>query len=311
MPKTQTNNRNWQQDLARNLARYYRDKGYAASLRYPWVLARRADWHKNIIVPEVWRYIEKQRRERRKKRVSMALLRWLHHGFSSQAFLFNLLGPLIIDEQWQILDEIIREAGIKLATGITNADFELEDREVFNELRGQPTSVDLCLYAGDEEKVFAEFKFTEKTFGWCSIFNSGGCDGKNPANDFDLCYLHHTGKKYWLLMKKHRLLTEQIKKSLQCPFATLYQLYRLILFALEKKGHFLLLYDERNPCYLVKQDDINRGLFNVVYESLPPGARRKCHALPVQRILPILKKHSELEWTAELEKKYFQRQGKA
>ena len=85
----------------------------------------------------------------------MALHRWLHHGFSSQAFLFNLLGPLIVNERWPILDEIIREAGIKLATGITNADFEIEDREVFNELRGQPTSVDLCLYTGDEEKVLA------------------------------------------------------------------------------------------------------------------------------------------------------------
>ena len=111
-------------------------------------------------------------------------------------------------------------------------------------------------------------------------------------------------------MKRHGLLTKQIKRAFQCPFATLYQLYRLILFALEKNGHFLLLYDERNPCYLVAQGNTRRGLFNVVYESLPPGVRRKCHALPVQRILPILKQHSELEWTGELERKYFQRQGK-
>jgi len=309
MSKTNNNNRNWQQALARNIAGYYKEKGYATSLRYPWVLARRADWHKNIIVPEVWRYIEQQRRERRRKKVSMALHRWLHHGFSSQAFLFNLLGPLIVNEQWHILDEIVREAGIKLVGQISGADFELEDREVFNEARGQPTSVDLCLYTNNEEKVFTEFKFTEKTFGWCSIFNSGNCDGKNPANDFDLCYLHRTDKKYWLLMEKHGLLTEQLKMSLQCPFATLYQLYRIILFALEKNGHFLLLYDERNPCFLTEYDNNTRGLFNVVYEALPAAVREKCHALSVQSLLPILKKHKKLRWTSELEKKYFREYG--
>jgi len=153
--------------------------------------------------------------------------------------------------------------------------------------------------------VFIEFKFTEKNFGGCSVFNNGDCDGRNPAKDFSLCYLHHIGRLYWKKMKVHGLLTKQMKNDSQCPFATLYQLYRLILFALEEKGHFLLLYDDRNPSFLVERDNIKRGLFNLVYESLPSKVQDKCHVLSVQSILPILQKHPELDWTNELKGKYF------
>jgi len=296
----------WEMDLARNLSGYFKKMGYPVSQRYPFVLARRADWHKNIILARVWKYIEEERRQRRRNRAPFALHRWLHHGLSSQAFLFNLLGPLVVDKQWSIFDDILNQTGITLSSHITGATFELEDRKVFNERQGQPTSIDLCLWTGHVEKVFIEFKFTEKTFGGCSVFRSGDCDGINPSGDFDLCYLHRIDRKYWQLIKKHSLLTATVRNSFQCPFSELYQLYRLILFTLEKDCHFLLLYDERNPCFLVNSHNIKRGLFNLVYQSLPKYAQSRCHALSVQSILPILKKQSTLDWTNELEDKYFQ-----
>lgn len=300
----------WEEDLKRDLAKYFKDKKFKdekfpISSRHPYILAKHSDWHKNIILERVWQYIERQIEQRHKQQQSFALHNWIHHGLSSQAFLFNLLGPLAVDKQWNIFDEILHQAGIQLSASVTSAEFEVEDPEVFHEQQGQPTSVDLCLYAEAEEKVFIEFKFTEKNFGGCSVFNDGDCDGRNAANNFALCYLHHIRRKYWKLMEKHSLLTEQVKNDSQCPFSTLYQLYRLILFALEKNGHFLLIYDDRNPSFLVERDNIKRGLFNRVRESLPSKIQRGCHALSVQSILPILQQYPELDWTNELKEKYF------
>ncbi len=311
MTKTKNNTwpfphgKKWEVDLRRQLGEYFKSKKskdprFSISSRYSYILAKHSDWHQNIILDRVAQYFDKEITERH-----FALHKYAHHGLSSQAFLFNLLGPLVVDKKWHIFDEILRHAGIHLSANITNAKFELEDPEVFNEVKGQPTSIDLCLYTVDIEKIFIEFKFTEKNFGGCSVFNDGDCDGSNPANNFNLCYLHHIGRLYWQLMKNYKLLTKQIKNGFQCPFSTLYQIYRLILFALEKNGHFLLLYDDRNPSFLVERDDIRRGLFNRVYESLPHKVQNKCHVLSVQSILPILQKHHELDWTNELKEKYF------
>jgi len=300
----------WEEDLKRLLAKYFKDKKikdqrFPISSRHSYILAKYSDWHENIISERVWQYIEEQKKEHYENGQPFPLHKWIHHGLSSQAFLFNLLGPLIVDKQWQIFDEILRKAGIPLSSSVTSAEFEVEDREVFNEQQGQPTSIDICLYTIANENVFIEFKFTEKNFGGCSVFNDGDCDGRNPANDFGLCYLHHIGRKYWKLMKKHGLLSKQMRRDSQCPFSTLYQLYRLILFALEKNGYFLLIYDDRNPSFLVRRGNIKRGLFNLVYESLSNKIQAKCHALSVQSILPILQKHPELDWANELKGKYF------
>ncbi len=301
----------WEESLRKQLAEYFKNKKFKdakfpiSSPRHSYILARRSDWHKNIIVERVWKYIEEQKKECYEHRQPFPLHKWIHHGLSSQAFLFNLLGPLVIDKQWHIFDEILHQAGIQSSSSVTNAEFEVEDREVFNEQQGQPTSIDLCLYAGDKGKVFIEFKFTEKNFGGCSVFNDGDCDGRNPTNDFSLCYLHHIGRKYWKLMKEHGLLTKLMKRNSQCSFSTLYQLYRLILFALEKNGDFLLLYDERNPSFMVERDNIKRGLFNLVYDELPSKVQNRCHAFSLQSVLPILQRHSELDWTNELKEKYF------
>jgi len=297
----------WEEDLKRLLAKYFKDKGKPVLARQPYIIKKRSDndWHENIILEKVWQYIEEQKEQRHEKNQSFALHKYVHHGLSSQAFFFNLLGPLVVDKQWRILDEIIRQAGIQLSTNITNAKFEVEDRGVFNEQQTQPTSIDLCLYIEGIEKVFIEFKFTEKNFGGCSVFNGGDCDGSNPANDSALCYLQHIGRCYWELMQKHSLLTKQMKRDSQCPFSTLYQLYRLILVALEKEGHFLLIYDDRNPSFLVERDNLKRGLFNRVYQSLPKNIQTKCHTLSVESILPILQKHPELDWVNDLKEKYF------
>lgn len=296
----------WEEDLKRQLTKYFSNKKYQVYPAKGYILQDRSDWHKNIILDRISKYIEEQKEKCFKNNEPFPLHKWIHHGLSSQAFLFNLLGPLVVDKKWHIFDEILHQAGIKLLASIASAEFEVEDREALNELKGQPTSIDLCLYTKANESVFIEFKFTEKNFGGCSVFGDGDCDGRNPAENFNLCYLHKIEKRlYWELMKNHGLLTKKIKRSFQCPFTTLYQFYRLILFALEKKGHFLLLYDERNPSFLSERGSVKRGLFNLAYEELPHEAQHICRALSVQTILSVLKKYPELTWTSELGEKYF------
>ncbi len=146
----------WEADLRRQIAKYFEGKGKLVSERYPYIIEKRSDkdWHENIILERVWTYIEEQKKQHHAQKLSFALHKYDHHGLSSQGFLFNLLGPLVVDKQWHILDEIIHQAGIQLSTNITNAKFEVEDRGVFNEQQTQPTSIDLFLYTVYNENVF-------------------------------------------------------------------------------------------------------------------------------------------------------------
>ena len=82
---------------------------------------------------------------------------------------------------------------------------EYEDRSIFKEDQGQPTSIDLVITSPDDvPEIFIEAKFVEQEFGGCSVFQSGDCDGRNPAVNHELCYLHHIGRQYWSLMQQNQ-----------------------------------------------------------------------------------------------------------
>ncbi len=289
----------------RQVEAYFMQKGFPTSPERPYSLRTHSDWPFNIIVETVAHYISRLKKQRHEEGRSFALHNYVHHGLSSQAFSWNLLGPLIVDEQWHIIEELLTMAGVPFNGKITGAELELEDPTVFNEDRGQPTSVDMCFRSAPGDNIFVEFKYTEADFGGCSVFRDGDCDGLNPANDFALCYLHNIGRKYWTLAESYGLLSEKMRIDSLCSFATLYQAYRLVLFTLVKGGHFLLLYDERNPAFIMERNGIKRGLWVRVYESLPDSARDRCHALSVQSVLKVLESHKELDWLAELKVKYF------
>jgi len=298
----------WEKDLQRQLSEYFALKKYRVlSPSRSYILAKHDQWHDNIILPRVWEFVEEQKQERSERGETFALHKWVHHGLSSQALLSNLLGPLVVDRQWGVLDDVLRAASIPLSGQVTRAGLEVEDREVFHEWKGQPTSIDLALQTRDGDGVLVECKFTEKNFGGCSVFADGNCDGRNPASELDLCYLHHLGRRYWQLMEEHGLLSGRLREDTQCPLSTLYQLYRLILFALEKAGHFLLIYDERNPSFLAEGRGMKRGVYNRVYESLPKDVQQRCHAVSTQTILRVLDNHPELGWVAEFRDKYLGR----
>ena len=67
--------------------------------KMPYILAEWEDWHSNVILPEVAEYVKTERR----KRKGFPLHKYIHHGLSSQAMLFNLVGPLIVKDDLEPL----------------------------------------------------------------------------------------------------------------------------------------------------------------------------------------------------------------
>lgn len=173
----------------------------------PYCLANWEDWPMNIIVPEVASYIDEVRRSRQSAGQPFPLHRFLYDGLSSQALLFNLIVPLILRDDLGPVGQVLGAKGIPLSADNAVATLEYEDRSLFNEYSGQPTSVDLVL--GRPERpgaVFIEAKLVETGFGGCAVYGRGDCDGANPAKDLSRCYLHYTGRTYWPFLKKHGFL---------------------------------------------------------------------------------------------------------
>ena len=142
--------------------------------------------------------------------------------------LFNLIGPLIVRQDLSHLKIAFEKNNISWPEGQLKANLEFEDRNIFNEDAGQPTSIDLILQQSETglPRIMVEAKLVEREFGGCSVFSAGDCDGRNPAGDFSLCYLHHIGRKYWELLKKYGFLNGPIGKDSTCLLSIHYQFFR-------------------------------------------------------------------------------------
>jgi hypothetical protein len=222
---------------------------------------------------------------------------------------FNLLGPLIVRNDFAPLETALANNGIKWTGGKeTKARFEYEDRDVFNEDVGQPTSIDLYL-EGEGGKLFIEAKLSEKEFGGCSIFVGGDCEGRNPYPDrLGTCYLHHIDRRYWKELKKYDFSHASLLNGAICPFANYYQFFREVLFALHHKdGTFILLHDERNPAFLRKDSDgtVQGGLWPFLYEAIPHSLRHRVGRLTIQSLVEeIQESPRHQDWIYEFKAKY-------
>ncbi len=275
---------------------WFRRRGFATLPAYPYILAQHGAWSQNIILPEVATYISEQR-------AGFPLHKYIHHGLSSQAMLFNLIGPLIVRGDLAPLHAVLTRHAVTMPEGPLKGVLEYEDRSVFREDTGQPTSIDLMLHdAGGAASVFIESKFVEREFGGCSVFAKGDCDGRNPAADHSLCYLHHLGRHYWTLMQKHGFLTEPMQNNLTCVFTAHYQFFREVLFALEKSGSFVLLYDARNPTFVA--DGGKRGLLPLLLSLTPPALHDRIAAITIQEVAEAIRATGHPEWMDEFDAKY-------
>lgn len=286
---------------------WFAGKGYACQPKKPYILDSWDQWPQNLIDRRLEQYVAAERRLREPEGRGFPLHKYLHHGLSSQALALNLLGPLVTNRDLEPLAVAFRRAGVPWPGGAISAEFELEDRQLFHEDSGQPTSIDLAI-RGDGAPLFVEVKFTEREFGACSVFTSGDCDGRNPARDHRLCYLHHIGRTYWPILESNGFLSGPLAATPFCPLSTSYQFFREVLFAVQKGGHFVLLHDARNPTFLSggpDSPDGPRGLWPLLTGLVPEQLRERLHIVSMQQVVDAIRaseRHDD--WIGEFATKY-------
>lgn len=286
---------------------WFKSKGISTNTSMPYCIASNDDWRKNIILDEVVSFLE----EEQKKRLgndSFALHKYLHHGLSSQAMLFNLVGPMIARNDFTPLRDALRAEGIPWSKDNIEATLEYTERDIFNEDAGQPTSIDLAIFNKDDDPpLFIESKLVETEFGGCSVFGDGDCEGMNPVNDLSICYLHHIGRLYWQRMEEYGFFGSILNQEKICVFGNYYQFFREVLFALQKNGHFVLLYDERNPVFIKTALDgkQTRGLWPFLLEFVPLQQREKLHIITIQKIVQSIQRSVQhKDWIGDFKTKY-------
>jgi hypothetical protein len=294
--------------MRKTASQYFAERNLPVDSKYSFILAEWSDWPRNIILPGVVDYINEVRKRREAAGAGFALHKYIHHGLSSQAMLFNLIGPLIVDRDLELLESVFGQQGLEWPSEQIDAVLEFENRSIFNEDSGQPTSIDLVLTGPDDNPfVFVEFKFTEAGFGGCSLFAGGDCDGRNPVGNLKGCYLHHIGRRYWTLMDKYGFLDGPIRQESLCLFAQYYQFFRIVLFALEYEKPCVLLSDARSPTFDNRGKDGHqpqRGVLPLLLDFVPEKLRPMVKAVNVQDVVTAIKSSGRHPWISEFVLKY-------
>jgi POLQ-like helicase len=294
----------FEEQLRASNREWFASRDLAASRRMPYILASPQDWPENMILPEIATYIREEQSRRVRQGQGFPLHKYLHHGLSSQAMLFNLIGPLVIQNDLSPLQQAFEKHDIPWPDG-AKAIFEYEDREVFNEDSGQPTSIDLVIQGDSRtQALYVEAKLSGKGFGGCSLFSQGDCDGRNPSSDFSSCYLHHIGRRYWKLLEKYGFAEGKLGSESLCPLSIHYQFFRELLFALEKGGLFIMLVDQRNSAFLPTEPQSNRGLIALLSEFIPAQRQNSFGMLTVQKVVATIEATGRHAWISEFKRKY-------
>ena len=268
----------------------------------PYILKNREEWKRNLIDVKVWEGIVQKKNDAGGAQ-PFALHKYIHHGLSSQAMLFNLFGPFVFHGNLLGLKNVLENCSISVPNGTLSGEFELVNRTVFNENQGQPTSIDFVIKGGQDggNPLFIEAKFSEREFGSCSIFLRGDCAGKNPVGQSGYCYLQEVAQRnYWQLLKKHGFLTGDFVTSPICVLANYYQFFREMLFALELGGDFILLYDERNPAFV---HPLGGGLISFLEGFIPDSHKARFKPLTIQKFVFEAAK-LDLNWIQIFKRKY-------
>lgn len=291
--------------LRRASAKWFAYKGFRTHPKMNYCLSNWKEWNKNIILDEVAKYIQQYKAVCESNGKPFPLHKYIHHGLSSQAMVFNLIGPLITRNDYSSLIEILHRKNISIASQVASAEFEYEDRKIFNEDTGQPTSIDIVL--NDDlvsPIIFIEGKLAEQEFGGCSVFSNGDCEGRNPIGDENNCYLHFIGRYYWKLMYKYGI-SENLTTEKQCIFVAHYQFFREVLFSLEKGGVFVLLSDERSPVFYCNGKERSKGIMPFLMELIPPAYQNRIAAISIQELISEMKTSpTHKDWIKEFELKY-------
>jgi len=282
--------------------KWFKEKVYPVNKKYSFILDKNSDWRKNILLKTVADFIEVTKRTYEKEGKPFPSHKYIHHGLSSQAMLFNLLGEVVLNKDYTFLSTVFNFPEVQI-TPISELLFEYSCRKTFNENQQQPTSFDFAIINKTGKNVFLEAKYVETEFGKCSTIETGECDGLNPIPDNNYCYLTYKGRNYWELMKKYKLDKPFINSPI-CPFAVYYQFYRELMFALENNGYYVILIDNRNPAFnKTAAGEIDRGLIPVLTNILPEELKPYVKIIYIQDVINKLRL-AGYTWASEFKNKY-------
>jgi hypothetical protein len=295
----------YQRKMRETAKQWFDSKDLPRDPKYAFILDKWENWPSNLILPDVVEYIKRHKAICEGEGKPFPLHKYLHHGLSSQAMAFNLVGPLIVRHDYEPLLAALRSVGVPCEKQLEDAVFEFEDRKVFNEDSGQPTSIDIALRdASGRPFVFIESKMMEAEFGSCTVLGMGDCAGKNPLPAKTGCYLHHIGRRYWTLAEKHGL-ADLMKGERQCVLALNYQFFRELLFALEYGGIFVLLHDERSPVFHCDTGSDSGGIMPFVMQFVPDRLRSRVASLSMQTLAKyIADSGRHADWIGDFRQKY-------
>jgi hypothetical protein len=204
------------------------------------ILHEKGLWPKNL-----WQPLESHRH---RFPADADLHRWIHHLRSSQAFAFNLFGPLAVGWQWaQAVWEPafgkVRAVSFEYpADGDPDGDDPLEE---CSPERPHRSRVDVRLDHGLNSTTLIEVKLTEPEFGTCSAAHDSANEFRETCTTPDLslqeiadgCYLvRSAGRSYFRRIDgEGALLSAASLQELSddgCPFRHgIYQLARNLMIA--------------------------------------------------------------------------------
>ena len=265
----------------------------------PYILKEHGLWAQNLLDPDLAGMILAERSLRANSGAGFPLHKYLHHGLSSQAMLFNLMLPLLKAGDVDALKSGFEAANIPWPGPGARARLEVEDRDLFNENTGQPTSFDLEISGPNGPTLYIEAKLVEQEFGGCSLLEGGDCDGENPATDHKKCALVAMGRRYW---DRLDALDFDLSAGPICPFGSYYQFYREAAYALIRGGHYVLLVHDQNPAFW--KDQGSRGLWPFLLKSVPEKHRPRLHRLTLQQLATSLRQTGRHPWIDEFSTRY-------
>jgi len=267
-------------------------------------------WHHNIILPEVARLIRitASTWNRRLPGVASRFEGTLHHGLSTHAMAFNLLGPLVTRKDLAPIKAAFKAVGGWGHWDELYAYFEAHDRKVFNELRGIPACLDFAIM-GNGNGLFMDVIFTQSGFGGCPHIQDGSCDGKNPCSFGKLseCALARSGNTLWTRMEEWEMSEATRIDGDTCPFVNYYAFFRSLMYSLVKDGVYILIYDERNPLFVQRdaKGNLVGGLCQQLSESLPRHIWSRVGAFTVQDLVRAIEKSGRHgDWIQKFKDKY-------
>ena len=287
-----------QEEFSKN---WFAKNGFVVQEKHPYILKDKSQWKENLILKKVADHIESKRKECEDCKIPFPLHKYIHHGLSSQAMLFNLLGEATMKRDKDFFTSLFAFDDLVIDDDFEPL-FEHSDRTVFNEQDRQPTSFDFAIKNKNKKNIFLEAKYVETDFGKCSTFESGECDGMNPINDVTSCYLTHCGRNYWDLMTKHQLSAPYMNSRI-CPFTIYYQFYRELLFAIERDGYFVILIDKRNPAFVKTCGANERGLIPILTSPLSEQTKSIVKIIYIQDVVKLLEIFG-YSWADEFRNKY-------